>query len=337
MKILPNNNEEILFNDLIALIEQTKSKIVRSTNSSLILLFWEIGFKINTFILDNKRADYGKSIIVTLSRQLEVKFGRNFEEKNLRRMLQFSSKFNEYDKVVTLSRHLSWSHFLKLLPLKNNEAQSYYADKVKEEIWSVRELKKQIELKSFERSEIAKSQFPLTKNDSTSVFKDPYFFDFLELNSGYLEYDLENSILKELENFIMELGKGFTFVERQKRMIIDGEDFYLDLLFYHRKLKRLVAIELKIGKFQAKFKGQMELYLKWLDKFEKQEGEEQPVGLILCAETNKEQIELLEMHKDGIMVAEYWTELPPKKELEKRLHAAMVAAKIKIENQKEIK
>ncbi|WP_416171458.1 PDDEXK nuclease domain-containing protein [Algoriphagus boritolerans] len=116
-----------------------------------------------------------------------------------------------------------------------------------------------------------------------------------------------------METFILELGKGFAFMERQKRMIIDEEDFYLDLLFYNRNLKRLVAIELKIGKFEAGFKGQMDLYLKWLNKHERQEGEKEPIGLILCAETNKEQVELLEMHKDKIMVAEYWTEMPPKK------------------------
>ncbi|MBL7702649.1 MAG: DUF1016 family protein [Ferruginibacter sp.] len=165
-------------------------------------------------------------------------------------------------------------------------------------------------------------------------FKDPYFLDFLGLADGFLEKDLEAVILKELEYFILEIGKGFAFVERQKRMIIDGEDYHLDLLFFHRKLKRLVAIELKIGKFQAKDKGQMELYLNWLNKYERQEGEEKPIGLILCAETSREQIELLEMHKDGIMVAEYWTELPPKKELEKRLHKAITEAREMLERKK---
>ena len=140
--------------------------------------------------------------------------------------------------------------------------------------------------------------------------------------------------LRELEQFILEIGKGFAFVERQKRMIIDGEDYHLDLLFFHRKLKRLVAIDLKLGKFQAKDKGQMELYLKWLDRYEKQEGEEKPIGLILCAETSREQVELLELHKDGIMVAEYWTELPPKKELEKKLHQALIEARENIEKRK---
>ena len=111
------------------------------------------------------------------------------------------------------------------------------------------------------------------------------------------------------------------------RMVIDGEDFYLDLLFFHRRLRRLVAIELKLGRFKAAHKGQMDLYLKWLDKFERQPGEETPIGLILCAESSREQVELLQMHKDGITVAEYWTELPPKAELEQRLHAALVEAR----------
>jgi YhcG PDDEXK nuclease domain len=167
-----------------------------------------------------------------------------------------------------------------------------------------------------------------------NTFKDPYFLEFLGLRNNYLEKDLEQAILRELEAFILELGNGFAFVERQKRMIIDGEDFNLDLLFYHRNLKRLVAVELKLGKFEARQKGQMELYLKWLDKYEKKEGELPPVGLILCAESSKEQIELLEMHKDGIMVAEYWTELPPKKQLEQKIHSILIEAKERMERNK---
>jgi len=169
-----------------------------------------------------------------------------------------------------------------------------------------------------------------SKNLSLEIkdtFKDPYFLDFLGLKDGYLENDLENAIIKELENFILELGKGFTFIERQKRIILDGKDFYLDLLFYHRRLKRLVAIELKLRDFKPSDKGQMELYLKWLDKYDKQDGENSPIGLILCAGKSTEQIELLEMHKDGIMVAEYWTELPPKTELENKLHQLLIESR----------
>jgi predicted nuclease of restriction endonuclease-like (RecB) superfamily len=224
---------------------------------------------------------------------------------------------------------------LNIFPLKNIKAKQFYAQKVASEQLSVRELRNQINQKVFERTTIANSQLMVSDESfASNTFKDPYFLDFLGLKEGYLENDLEKAILKELEGFILELGKGFAFVERQKRMIIDGEDFNLDLLFYHRKLKRLVAVELKIGKFHAKYKGQMELYLKWLDRYEKQEGEESPIGLILCAEASREQIELLEMHKDGIMVAEYWTELPPKNELEARLHQALIEAKERIERRK---
>ncbi len=178
-------------------------------------------------------------------------------------------------------------------------------------------MRKQIGLKAYERTGLANLKLNKTKRIEQDIFKDPYFLDFLGLKDNYLEGDVESAILKELERFILELGKGFSFVERQKRMVIDGDDFYLDLLFFHRKIKRLVAVDLKIGKFRAKYKGQMELYLKWLNKYERHDGEETPIGLILCTETSYEQVELLEMHKDGIMVAEYWTELPNKYELER--------------------
>ncbi len=331
------NNEVIdkiqtqnLFQELAELINQSKNLASVQINSSITIMFWQVGKKINDFVLLNQRAEYGKLIVVTLSRQLEEKFGRNFEEKNLRRMIQFADQFKDAEIVVTLSRQLSWSHIITIIPLKNNEIRSFYIQKVIEETWSVRELRKQIGLKSYERSGISKSQFHLD-NYASQIFKDPYFFDFLGLKEGYLEDDLESAIIKELEQFLLELGKGFAFVERQKRMIIDGEDYYLDLLFFHRKMKRLVAVELKIGKFKAKHKGQMELYLKWLNRYEKQEGEETPIGLILCTEASKEQIELLEMHKDGIVVSEYWTDLPPRKELETKLHQAFIQAQERME------
>jgi predicted nuclease of restriction endonuclease-like (RecB) superfamily len=328
--------EKLLFNDLAQIIEQGKSQITKQVNSTITMVYWQVGYKINTHILENKRAAYAKEIVSTLSIQLKNEFGKSFELHNLRRMMQFAEQFTDFSIVVPLARQLTWSHFLKILPLKKEEAKIYYAQKAIEETWSKRELQNQIERKSFERQEIATLQVPEEFIDIQNTFKDPYFLDFLGLKDGYLENDLESAILKELELFILELGKGFTFVERQKRMIIDGEDFYLDLLFYNRKLKRLVAIELKLGKFKAAHKGQMELYLKWLDKHEKQEGENSPIGLILCAEKSHEQVELLEMHKDGIMVAEYWTDLPPKKELEEKLHSLMIEVKHRLANRKQL-
>jgi hypothetical protein len=160
--------------------------------------------------------------------------------------------------------------------------------------------------------------------------------DVLGLHDGYLEADLETAILRELENFILELGGGFAFVERQKRMIIDGEDFYLDLLFFHRKLKRLVAIELKIGKFEARHKGQMELYLGWLNRYERQEGENAPIGLILCAEKSHEQIELLQLEQDNIMVAEYWTVFPERPVFDRKIHALLMSAREQLARRKDL-
>lgn len=326
--------EQTLLTELSQLIEQSQQQVVSQANSTLTMLFWHIGNRINKEILQNKRADYGKRIVPTVSAQLEERFGRNFTEKNVRRMLQFAEQFPDNSIVVTLSRQLSWSHFLVLIPLKSQEAKLYYAQASATQTLGVRDLRKQISTKTFERSSIANLQNTSNHPAIHNTFKDPYFLDFLGLQNTYLEKDLEVAILRELEAFILELGKGFAFVERQKRMIIDGEDFHLDLLFYHRNLKRLVAVELKLGKFEAEHKGQMELYLKWLDKYEKKEGELPPVGLILCAESSREQIELLEMHKDGIMVAEYWTELPPKKQLEKKIHSILIEAKERIERNK---
>lgn len=329
-KLEINTGNTDLISDISLLIEQSQRHIASQANSTLTQLFWQIGNRINNEILSNKRADYGRQILPTLSEKLMTRYGRSFEEKNLRRMIQFCAQFEDFSIVVALSRQLSWSHFLILIPLKTNESRMYYAQKAAEEVWGIRELRNQIARKSFERNEIAEIQSIQLSEDFKSTFKDPYILDFLNLKNTYLEQDLERGILHELEAFILELGKGFAFMERQKRMIIDGDDFYLDLLFYNRKLKRLVAIELKLGKFEAAHKGQMELYLKWLNKYEKQEGEKEPIGLILCAESNKEQVELLELHKDGIMVAEYWTEMPSKKELQQKLHQLLIEAKERI-------
>ncbi len=320
--------------EISALIEESKQQVVRTANSTLTLLFWQVGKRINEEVLKNERAQYGKQIVATVSTQIEMKYGRNFNEKNVRRMMKFASEFSDFEILPPLAAKLSWSHFIELFPLKSIESKIYYAQNAIENNWGKRELRNQIERKAFERNEIANMQFSESQPSLLNTFKDPYLLDFLHLKNTYLENDLEKAILRELESFVLELGNGFAFMERQKRMIIDGDDFYLDLLFYNRTLKRLVAIELKLGKFEPGHKGQMELYLKWLNKYEKQAGENEPIGLILCAESNKEQAELLEMHKDGIMVAEYWTVMPPKIELEAKLHQLLIEAKERIERNK---
>ncbi|MEM6395897.1 MAG: PDDEXK nuclease domain-containing protein [Bacteroidota bacterium] len=309
------------------MVEEAQNTVARTVTAGLTILYWRVGQRINEEIIEDERAEYGKQVVLSLSKDLVENYGRSFEPRNLRRMMQFAEVFADFKIVSTLSTQLSWSHFVELLPIDNQDKRLFYAQRIAEEGWSVRQTRKQIERKAFERTQVGNVQLPQSDNRALDTFKDPYFLDFLGLKDGYLENDLESAILKEMEGFILELGSGFTFVERQKRMIIDGKDFYLDLLFFHRKLKRLVAIELKIGQFKAEHKGQMELYLKWLNKYDRQEGEEAPIGLILCAESSSEQVELLEMHKDGIMVAEYWTELPSKTLLETKVHQAMIRAK----------
>ncbi len=170
-----------------------------------------------------------------------------------------------------------------------------------------------------------------------NAFKDPYLLDVLGLRDNFVEADLEKAILVELESFLLEFGKGFSFVARQKRMTIDEDDFYLDLLFYSRDLRRLVAVELKIGKFKPQYMGQMRLYLKWLDRYEKRDGENAPIGIILCTKASREQIELLELDKSGIAVAEYWTAMPPKEEFERKIQEILAQAKERLARRKLLK
>jgi predicted nuclease of restriction endonuclease-like (RecB) superfamily len=334
-KDIVSANSGDLLHDLKSLIEQGRSQAVVAVNSALTVTYWQLGRRINEEILHGERAEYGKKVVEQIAETLMLEYGKGFEVKNLRRMMKFAGVFPDFEIVAPLVRQLSWSHFLALIPLKSEEARRFYATQASEAGWSKRELRNQIERKTFERAEISDGRLELGLSPHLSGnFKDPYFLDFLGLKEGYLENELENALLKELELFILELGKGFAFVERQKRMIIDGEDFYLDLLFFHRKLKRLVAVELKINHFKASYKGQMELYLNWLNKYERQEGEEAPIGLILCAEAGSEQVELLNMQKDNIMVAEYWTNLPPKKLLEEKLHQALIEVRERLAERK---
>ncbi len=324
--------------ELRDIILQSKAKAYKNVNNILTMMYWEIGNKINQELLNNSRADYGKSIVVTVSRQLIEEFGRGFDEKNLRRMIQFASTF-EQKSIITLSQELTWSHFLVVLPMKDKLQRDFYLQICKVEKWSVRVFRERVNSMLYERTSLSKKPDELIKYEleqldknivkKDALLKDPYFLDFLDLKDRFLEKDLEDAILRQIEQFILELGKGFSFIARQKRIQLDNDDFYIDLLFYNRTLKKLIAIDLKIGDFKAEYKGQMELYLKWLNKYERQEGEESPLGIILCAGKKDEQIELLELDKSEIHVAEYLTVLPPKEQLQRKLHQAMEMAKLK--------
>lgn len=341
-----NKVEDMLFKDICGLIEKAKQHVSTYANAELTLLYWNVGRRTRKDILKNKRAEYGAEILPTLSAKLVPYYGEGFGQRNLARMIKFAEYFENEKIVTTLSAKLGWSHFVEILQVRDPLAREFYVEMCRMENWSVRTLRKKIDSMMFERTAIAKKSetvikkelAALRKEDKLSVdlvFRDPYFLGFLGLKGAYQEKDLESAILRELESFIMELGVGFTFVERQKRIIVDGDDFYLDLLFYHRKLRRLVAIELKLDKFKPDYKGQMEFYLRWLDKYDRKPGEDTPIGLILCAGKSDERIELLELSKSGIRVAQYMTKMLPKNILQKKFHEAINRARMRLANRTE--
>jgi predicted nuclease of restriction endonuclease-like (RecB) superfamily len=324
------------------MIEESRSAVAATVNAGLTILYWRIGARINEEILKGKRADYGSEIVSTLSRQLTTEYGRGFSEKSLRHMIRFAEAFADERIVSALMRQLSWTHFLAIIYLPEPLQREFYAEICRVERWSTRTLQKKIASMLYERTALSKKPAELAKLELEAlreedrmtpdlVFRDPYLLDFLGLKGAYQEKDLEAAILREIEFFIMEMGVGFAFVARQKRIIVDHDDFYLDLLFFHRDLKRLIAIDLKLDRFRPDYKGQMELYLRWLDRNERKRNEKSPLGIILCAGKNSEQIELLELGRSGIHVAEYLTELPPKNLLKRKLQQAITRSRMAIE------
>lgn len=330
--------------DIRGLIEEARSAVAATVNAGLTMLYWQIGERINAEVLRGARAEYGKQIIATLSQELSREYGQGFNYSALTRMSRFAEVFPKFEIVATLSRQLSWSHFKELLPLEKPLQRDFYAEMCRLERWSVRALRQKIDGMLYERTAISRKPEAVIRHELDTlraddcmtpdlVFKDPYFLDFLGLKDRYIERDLEDSILREMESFILELGAGFAFLARQKRITVDHDDYYIDLLFFHRELRRLVAVELKLGDFKPADKGQMELYLRWLQKHEARAGEASPIGLILCAGKKHEAVELLQLEKSGIRVAEYLTELPPRKTLERQLHKAVEHARQRIESQ----
>jgi len=331
-----------LLSEVRELILQTRQTVAQGVNSALVLLYWQIGQRIRIDILKEKRAGYGEQIVHTLSGQLTVEFGRGYTERNLANMVRCAQVFPDLNILHTLCAKLSWSHFRRLIYVDDPLKREFYAEMCRVEQWSVRTLHERIQSMLFERTALSKKPDnliaaelkKLRDHDKLSpdlVFRDPYVLDFLGLKDTYGENDLEAAILREIEGFILEIGVGFCFVERQKRMQIDGRDYYLDLLFYHRKLRRLVAVELKVGDFEAADKGQMELYLNWLKRYERESDEEEPLGMILCAGKTQEHVELLELQKSGIHLASYLTRLLPWKQLEKKLHEAVKLARQRLQ------
>jgi predicted nuclease of restriction endonuclease-like (RecB) superfamily len=341
MKQVTSDKELVL--EIKSLIEQSKQQLAVTVNATLSRLHWQIGKRINEEILQNQRAEYGKEIVSTLSRQLALEYGQGWSKRQLHHCIRFAEVFPNFEIVHTLCSQLSWSHLRLIFPIEDSLKREFYIEMCKLEKWSVRVFQDRIQSMLYERTAISKkpeltiqNDLSLLKNEQKLspdlVFKDPYVLDFLGLKDTFSEKDLESSIIAELQRFIIELGSDFAFLARQKRITIDTTDYYIDLLFYHRRLKSLVAIDLNIGNFEASYKGQMELYLRYLEKYEQVEGENSPIGLILCSGKNEEHVELMQLDKSNIRVADYITLLPSQEVLKQKLHQAVENAKNRIEN-----
>lgn len=332
-----------LLHDLRQLIGQSRQQVASVINVEITRLYWAMGKRIHEEVLVEGRAEYGKRTIRRLSEQLIAEFGRGFSVANLTNAVELARLYDKAEIIQTLSEQFTWSHFVTFVTIKDELKRDFYMQMARLERWSVRTLQKKLDGMLYERTAISRlpdeairQELAQLRNENQVspdlVFRDPYVLDFLGLEGDYSERDLEEAILSELQKFIIELGSDFAFMARQKRIVIDGEDHRIDLLFYHRRLRRLVAVELKLGRFKAAYKGQMELYLGWLKQYEMLEGEASPIGLILCAEKTREHIELMELDKGDIRVAEYLTHQLPTTLLEQKLHVAIEQARQRLDH-----
>ena len=326
----PPSGEEALFSDVVGLINGARSRTAATINSELVTLYWNIGRRIRENVLGGERAEYGQEVVRGLARRLAEHYGRGYSASNLSRMVHLAELYPDGAIVATLSAQLTWSHFVELLKVGDSQRRDFCLAFAARERWSVRALRSQMDAKLFERTLAARGsadgledELAALRDTGTApglVFHDPYLLGFLGLPPVHSEADLEKSILDEMWRFIVELGAGFAFVARQKRITVDGDDHYLDLLFYHLGMRCYVAVELKTHKLQPGDYGQMLLYLRWLDANERGPADEAPVGLILCTEVGAQQAELLGLGDGQVRAARYITE-PMRRELLDRVES----------------
>ena len=345
LQILQQPESAVLFNDVCLIIDQARRHVATYVNVEACLMNWHVGKRIKEDVLYNQRAEYGKQILKNLSLKLSERYGTGWGTEKLKHCVRSAYLFSEDDIMYAASTQLTWTHLRSLMSLKDSLERQFYMEMCRIEHWDTRTLDEKIDSQLYQRTAI--SQRPeevirrelkeLREEDTLNpdiVFRSTYFLDMLGLPDVFSEKDLENSILNQLLEFIKELGSDFTFVDRQKRITVDSEDYFIDLLFFHRGLRRLVAIDLKLGKFKPAYEGQMRLYLRYLNKNDRKPWEEEPIGLILCSEGNTEHIQYFMLDDDSdIRVAQYYTELPSKELLADRLQRAIaIAREHQIEN-----
>lgn len=328
-----------LFNDVCAIIDQARRHVAAYVNVEACLMNWHVGKRIKEDVLYNQRAEYGKQIIKNLSVKLTERYGVGWSHKTLLHCLRAAETFSEDEIVSAARRQLSWTHIKSLMYIKDPLERQFYTEMCRIEHWGTRTLEEKIDSQLYQRTAISARPEEVIKRELTElrdtdnlnpdiVFRSTYVLDMLGLPDIFTEKDLENSILNQLLEFIEELGSDFTFVDRQHRITVDSENYFIDLLFFHRGLRRLVAIDLKLGKFKPAYEGQMRLYLRYLNHNERKPWEEEPIGLILCSEGNTEHIQYFMLDEDSdIRVAQYYTELPSKEVLADRLQRAIAIAR----------
>lgn len=338
--------EDLLFSDVCGMIENARKHIAVYVNSEICLMKWHIGKRIKEDVLYNQRAEYGKQVVKNLARKLTDKYGNGWSDRTLIHCIRAAYTFSEEEIVYAVRRQFTWTHLRSLMFVENPLARQFYMEMCRIEHWDTRTLDAKIDSQLFERTAISRKPEELIKQELSQlkeenalnpdfVFRSSYFLDMLGLPDFFTEKDLESAIVSQMQEFICELGTDFAFLGRQKRITVDAVDYYIDLLFYHRSLRRLVAIDLKLGKFKPEHEGQMLLYLRYLDRNERKEGEESPIGLILCSEGNTEHIEYLMLDDNSpIKVAQYYTQLPDKKLLAEKLQKAIAIAREQYMEQK---
>ena len=345
LQILQQPESAVLFNDVCLIIDQARRHVATYVNVEACLMNWHVGKRIKEDVLYNQRAEYGKQILKNLSVKLTERYGTGWGTEKLKHCVRSAYLFSEDDIMYAARTQLTWTHLRSLMSLKDSLERQFYMEMCRIEHWDTRTLDEKIDSQLYQRTaisqrpeEVIRSELKELREEDTLnpdiVFRSTYFLDMLGLPDVFSEKDLENSILNQLLEFIKELGSDFTFVDRQKRITVDSEDYFIDLLFFHRGLRRLVAIDLKLGKFKPAYEGQMRLYLRYLNKNDRKPWEEEPIGLILCSEGNTEHIQYFMLDDDSdIRVAQYYTELPSKELLADRLQRAIaIAREHQIEN-----
>ena len=337
----PNEQQEenLLYNDVCEIIDRARVRVATYVNTEVCLTNWYVGKRIKEDVLFNRRAEYGKKVLRRLSVRLIGKYGNGWGYEKLKHCVRSAYLFSEEEFGYAVSTQLTWTHLRELMGVKDPLARQFYIEMARIEHWDTRTLADKIDKRLYERTAISRKPEELIKRELEQVkqsnellpdlvFRSSYFLDMLGLPDIFSESDLEATILTQIQEFIKELGSDFTFVDRQKRITVDAVDYYIDLLFFHRGLRKLVAVDLKLGKFKPEYEGQMLLYLRYLNKNERKEWEESPIGLILCSEGNTEHIEYLMLDEESpIKVAQYYTKLPDKKLLSEKLQRAIAIAK----------